>query len=89
MTSHPGEQSGTLVAETDDLRLVGDVALRAGLPVHGLEPKRTDLEELFFELTAGTNRNETLARPDEPADTPRGEAADPPAAATDTPEEQS
>ena len=37
---------------------VSDVALRAGLPIYGLEPKRADLEALFFELTEGTNRNE-------------------------------
>ena len=58
VTSSPGEDA-TLVADTTDLRLVGDVALRAGLPIYGLEPKRADLEALFFELTEGTNRNET------------------------------
>src|SRR6478752_2234488 len=57
ITSAPGEDD-TLVADTTDLRLVGDVALRAGLPIYGLEPKRADLEALFFELTEGTNRNE-------------------------------
>jgi ABC-2 type transport system ATP-binding protein len=56
--STPGTD-GTLVAETTDLRLVGDVALRAGLPIYGLEPRRADLEALFFALTEGTNRNET------------------------------
>ena len=60
VTSAPGDDD-TLVADTTDLRLVGDVALRAGLPIYGLEPKRADLEALFFELTEGTNRNE-LAR---------------------------
>jgi ABC-2 type transport system ATP-binding protein len=50
---------GSLVADTTDLRLVGDVALRAGLPIYGLEPRRAHLEALFFELTEGTNRNET------------------------------
>ena len=58
VTSAPGADD-TLVADTTDLRLVGDVALRAGLPIYGLEPKRADLEALFFELTEGTNRNET------------------------------
>jgi ABC-2 type transport system ATP-binding protein len=58
VTSTPGDDD-TLVADTTDLRLVGDVALRAGLPIYGLEPKRADLEALFFELTEGTNRNET------------------------------
>ena len=58
VTSAPGDDD-TLVADTTDLRLVGDVALRAGLPIYGLEPKRADLEALFFELTEGTNRNES------------------------------
>ncbi len=58
VTSSPGED-GTLVADTTDLRLVGDVALRAGLPIYGLQPRRADLEALFFELTEGTNRNES------------------------------
>lgn len=56
VTSEPGPDD-SLVAHTTDLRLVGDVALRAGLPVYGLEPRRTDLEALYFELTEGTNRN--------------------------------
>jgi ABC-2 type transport system ATP-binding protein len=56
VTSVPGPDD-TLVADTTDLRLVGDVALRAGLPIYGLEPKRADLEALYFELTEGTNRN--------------------------------
>ena len=58
VTSTIGED-GTLVADTTDLRLVGDVALRAGLPIYGLAAKKADLEALFFELTEGTNRNET------------------------------
>ena len=33
------------------------VALRAGLPVWELKAKQADLEELFFSLTEGTNRN--------------------------------
>ncbi len=56
VTSEPGED-GALLVDTGDLRLVGDVALRAGLPVHELRPLSTDLEALFFELTEGTNRN--------------------------------
>ena len=75
VTSSPGPD-GSLVADTTDLRLVGDVALRAGLPIYGLEPKRADLEALFFELTEGTNRN--LAGPGGP-DNP-GSATAPPAA---------
>jgi ABC-2 type transport system ATP-binding protein len=57
VTSSPSDD-GSLIADTTDLRLIGDVALRAGLPIYGLEPKRADLEALFFELTEGTNRNE-------------------------------
>jgi ABC-2 type transport system ATP-binding protein len=58
VTSAPGVD-GTLVADTTDLRLIGDVALRAGLPIYGLETRKADLEALFFELTEGTNRNES------------------------------
>ena len=36
---------------TEDLAVVGDVALRAGLPVHELRAEQTHLEELFFTLT--------------------------------------
>jgi len=50
-------QDGSLLVQTDDLRLIGDVALRAGLPVYELRKATTDLEALFFELTEGTNRN--------------------------------
>ena len=50
-------EDGALLAATDDLRLIGDVALRAGLPVYELRKAGTDLEALFFELTEGTNRN--------------------------------
>ncbi len=50
-------QDGALLAETHDLRLIGDVALKAGLPVYELRQTTTDLEALFFELTEGTNRN--------------------------------
>jgi ABC-2 type transport system ATP-binding protein len=48
---------GELLAETADLRAVGDAAHAAGLPVWELSTKAADLEELFFELTAGGNRN--------------------------------
>ena len=48
---------GELIAETTDKQLVGDVALRAGLPIWELRDRKADLEALFFELTEGTNRN--------------------------------
>jgi len=48
---------GELLAATADLRAVGDAAHAAGLPVWELSAKAADLEELFFELTAGGNRN--------------------------------
>jgi ABC-2 type transport system ATP-binding protein len=47
----------TLSAQTDDLRLIGDVALRAGLPVWELRSQSSDLEDMFFQLTEGQNRN--------------------------------
>ncbi len=61
---------GAISAETGDLRLVGDVALRAGLPVWELRSAQADLEALFFALTEGTNRN--LGLP------PAGPSAGPP-----------
>ena len=51
------QEDGSLLVDTDDLRLIGDVALRAGLPIHELRPLAADLEQLFFNLTEGTNRN--------------------------------
>ena len=51
------QPDGSLLVDTTDLRLVGDVALRAGLPVYELRVATTDLEDLFFQLTEGTNRN--------------------------------
>lgn len=59
------QQDGGIVAETEDLRLIGDVALRAGLPVHELRPLAADLEQLFFSLTEGTNRNLGAAGPED------------------------
>ncbi len=56
LTARP-DQDGALLVDTADLRLVGDVALRAGLPVWELRQQGSDLEDLFFELTEGTNRN--------------------------------
>ncbi|SDS95136.1 ABC-2 type transport system ATP-binding protein [Nocardioides scoriae] len=54
---------GALSATTADPRLVGDTALAAGLPVWELTPQRADLEQLFFSLTEGTNRNQAGAPP--------------------------
>lgn len=56
VTATRGED-GLVVADTEDLRLIGDVALRAGVPVHELRHNAADLEQLFFSLTEGTNRN--------------------------------
>lgn len=61
------QPDGSLLAATSDLRLIGDVALTAGVPVWELRAKTADLEELFFQLTDGTSRNlgpGTLSRGD-------------------------
>ena len=50
-------EDGAVMVDTNDLRLIGDVALRAGLPIYELHRAATDLEDVFFELTEGTNRN--------------------------------
>ncbi len=56
----PGE-GGSITVRTPDLARVGDVALRAGLPVHELRQLATDLEDLFFRLTeAPEHRNRNL-----------------------------
>ncbi len=57
VASSAGPEEGSLLAETDDLRLIGDVALRAGLPIWQLQTQSSDLEDLFFTLTEGQNRN--------------------------------
>ncbi len=56
LTATPGD-GGAVLAETTDLRAVGEIAHAAGLPVWELTAKAADLEELFLELTAGGNRN--------------------------------
>ena len=48
---------GQVLAETDDLRLVGEIAHATGLPVWELSNRAPDLEQLFFDLTSGGNRN--------------------------------
>ena len=51
----------TLEAIGEDMTLVGDIALRVGLPIHELRAYQTDLEALFFELTeTPENRNRNL-----------------------------
>ncbi|MDT0214500.1 ABC transporter ATP-binding protein [Rothia sp. ARF10] len=72
VTSVPG-RDGELVAETTDMRLVGDVALRAGLPIWELRPRKADLEALYFELTEGTNRNLGAGAPPVEADAVSGQ----------------
>ncbi|MFX0538076.1 ABC transporter ATP-binding protein [Ornithinimicrobium sp. Y1847] len=62
--SHPEEGASgqpAVIAETGDLRAVGDVALAAGLPIYELRPMRTDLERLFLQLTESPeHRNRNL-----------------------------
>ncbi|WP_246085770.1 ATP-binding cassette domain-containing protein [Pseudonocardia hydrocarbonoxydans] len=46
-------RDGRLAVTGADPARVGDVALAAGVAVHGLEAERVDLEQLYFGLTAG------------------------------------
>lgn len=49
-----------LEVATTDLRVIGDLAFRAGVPIHELRVQHTDLEALFFRLTQApenVNRN--------------------------------
>jgi ABC-2 type transport system ATP-binding protein len=51
------QPDGALLVDTGDLALIGDIALRARLPIYELRAVETDLEALFFELTEQPNRN--------------------------------
>jgi ABC-2 type transport system ATP-binding protein len=57
------DPDGAVLADTHDLRHIGEVAHAAGLPIWELREKEADLEALFFQLTEGTNRN--LGEPSE------------------------
>jgi ABC-2 type transport system ATP-binding protein len=64
---------GALRVRTRELARVGDIAYRAGHPVHELRNLDTDLEALYFRLTTSPdNRNRNLG--DDPGDAP-GDAA--------------
>jgi ABC-2 type transport system ATP-binding protein len=52
------EADGSIQVIGRDLVRIGDIALRAGLPIHELRANENDLEKLFFELTSAEgNRN--------------------------------
>jgi ABC-2 type transport system ATP-binding protein len=52
------EVDGSIQVTGRDLVQIGDIALRAGLPIHELRANENDLEKLFFELTSAEgNRN--------------------------------
>lgn len=44
---------GRLAVLNTSARQVGDIALRAGVAIYGLEERHADLENLFFQLTSG------------------------------------
>jgi ABC-2 type transport system ATP-binding protein len=68
----PGDD-GEITVHTHDLVRIGETALRAGIAVHELRARDTDLEALFFELTeAPENQNRNLG---DPAPTTEGGAA--------------
>ena len=52
LTAELAQRAGAVTAVD-----ASDVALRAGVPIHELRPLAADLEQLFFSLTEGTNRN--------------------------------
>ncbi|WP_431843794.1 ABC transporter ATP-binding protein [Calidifontibacter indicus] len=64
IATEPGDAPGTVFALTENAASVGDIAFRAGLPVHELRRQQADLEALFFELTSqGGARNRNLGAP--------------------------
>ncbi|NHN56403.1 ABC transporter ATP-binding protein [Calidifontibacter sp. DB0510] len=50
-------EGGGLSVIADETAQIGEIAYRAGVPVHELHSERADLEQLFFQLTENTNRN--------------------------------
>ncbi|AKU17557.1 ABC transporter ATP-binding protein [Luteipulveratus mongoliensis] len=60
---HAVQQTGndSLEVTGDDPRHIGDTALAIGLPIYELRESKSDLEDMFFELTsAPENRNRNL-----------------------------
>ncbi|WP_244328321.1 ABC transporter ATP-binding protein [Yimella sp. cx-51] len=59
--AEPGDESGVVVAVSDDPARVGDLAYEARVRVHELTRQKADLEHLFFQLTSqGDARNRNL-----------------------------
>lgn len=57
--------SDTLCISGLELEQIGDVAHRAGIPLHELSTTSGSLEDVFFALTATTDNNTTTATPQE------------------------
>ena len=53
------EVDGSIQVISMDLVRIGDIAWRAGLPIHELRANENDLEKLFFELTSGEANHDT------------------------------
>lgn len=72
-------RDGSLDVKTTDVARVGDLAFRAGVPVHELRLDQTDLEALFFRLTQdpeNVNRNlggQPVGDPNDPHGAPPAE----------------
>jgi ABC-2 type transport system ATP-binding protein len=47
------QPDGTLLVAEADAKEVGDIALRAGVAVYGMQSMHADLEQIFFRLTSG------------------------------------
>ncbi|MDF8265096.1 ABC transporter ATP-binding protein [Luteipulveratus flavus] len=64
----------SLEVTSEDARRIGDTALRLGLPIYELRESRSDLEDLFFQLTsAPENRNRNLGATEPTTDVQPGE----------------
>ena len=70
--------NGGLAVLGADSRKVAEVALRAGVAVHGLQEEHLDLEQLFFQLTSGEHTN-SPQQEQQPATETAEEPADGPA----------
>jgi ABC-2 type transport system ATP-binding protein len=72
-------EGGGLAVLAADSRKVAEVALRAGVAVHGLQEEQLDLEQLFFQLTSGEHAS-GAQREQQPATETATEPAEEPVA---------
>ena len=71
MSEPAADGKGGLTVRTHDIARVGELAFLGGVALHELRPLASDLEDLFFRLTAAPeHRNRNLGAPPPGTDLP-------------------